>query len=666
LLGAGVAACALLAVGPVGASAADDALAARSVIDVPADAPTVATSPSGASVIAWVAARNRLCTVVQLAGAGRPAQIDGGEPSPAAGGPSGGCVEMPVAAQFEAQRLGTTIIRRDRHMTWGYTGTGTATVELRRRGAVFGAGSSAASPLPGEGADLRFFAIEHPAGPVVGDSVPVIDGMPDLDAVVRPDELVLHDASGAVRGASDLIEPRPVDGRVLQHGRRGKARWVLGQKVTHQLAPTPLDPLRRETRRCLEFRSSDGSTRSTGDINICDGDPDGQPYLLQAGGDCLLGGRLEVLVRAPARRVEAILGDGRRRAVPLVSLSPDTRVGTLILGPGVAVRRTVALSAAGQVLATQPMGLPPQPRHGCLESVGFLASVYLPPPTPALGAGPLALQVTDHGERICVAVGRAAHIPEECALPPVDPHRTWLTVRRTSAGRVIYGVVPAEIAAVRVTREDGGTQTIASASIVGYGGRYAAVLRQFAVDLPGGTPVAEVAALDARGRVLRSHAGAEDVPLQRPRTVLRVPGVPPLRVGDASRGLDRGSCLWLGSPMSCTLALSIPASGEAGGYLAQVEASCTPRRIVVLAVLLRRADRLVVRTASGREVAAHRARIPAGSGPLSGLYAQLAVVGPREGIAALVRHGPSGNAITPTPLPPAARQCGYTVLPDLG
>jgi hypothetical protein len=115
-----------------------------------------------------------------------------------------------------------------------------------------------------------------------------------------------------------------------------------------------------------------------------------------------------------------------------------------------------------------------------------------------------------------------------------------LTVRRTPTGRVIYGVVPAEIAAVRVTREDKSTQTVESAPIVGYAGRYAAGLRQVVVDLRGGTPVVGIAALDAGARVLRSNAGAEDVPLQRPRTVLRVPGVPPLRVGNASRGSDKG------------------------------------------------------------------------------------------------------------------------------
>jgi hypothetical protein len=63
-------------------------------------------------------------------------------------------------------------------------------------------------------------------------------------------------------------------------------------------------------------------------------------------------------------------------------------------------------------------------RRGCLESIGYFASAYLPPSTPPLGAGPHALQVTDHDERICFALGRRAHVPEECALPPVDPHRT--------------------------------------------------------------------------------------------------------------------------------------------------------------------------------------------------------------------------------------------------
>jgi hypothetical protein len=640
-LAVAVGACALPAVAPVGASA----------IDVPADAPTVATSPSGAAVIAWADARNQLCTVIQLAGAGRPTRVDD-DGHGAAGHAYGTCGEMPIAALFDAQRLGTAVISQDRQMTWGYTGTGTATVELRRRGAVFGAGPSTLSPLPGEGADLRFFVIEHPVWIGVSIADPAVAALPD--------EMVLRDAFGVVRHVDDLLEPRTVDGPVLQRGHRGKATWKLAQKVTHPLAPTPLEPERRAPRRCLELRSVEGTHRAEGDTGLCDGDPEGRAYLLQAGGDCLLGGRVEVLVREPARRVEAILGDGRRRAVPLVSLSPGTRVGTLILGPGIAVRRTVALSAAGRVLATQSMGIPPQPRHACLFSIGFLASVYLPPPAPPLGVGPHALHVTDHGERICVAAGRTPRIPEECALPPVDPHRTWLTVERTRTGRVIYGVVPAEIATVRVTREDGGTQTVASAPIVGYAGRYAAALRQVFVELQGGTPVAEVAVVDARGRVLRKPAGAEDVPPRRRRTLLRVPGVPPLRIADVSSRSRGASCLWLGS-LSCPLFV-VANGGEGGVRLAQVEATCAPRRIVVLAMLPGRAARLVVRTVSGREVAAHRARIPAGLGPASGLYAQLAVVGPHEGIRAIVLRGRIRDTIR-VPLPPAARQCGYTLLP---
>jgi hypothetical protein len=657
VLGALAAACALSIVLPVGAPAADD------MIDVPVDAPTVATSPSGAAVIAWVAAGDRLCTVVQLAGTERPARIDGGESTPAAGMPSGNCVEMPVDAQFDAQQLGTTIVTRDRHLTWGSTGTGSATVELRRRGALFGAGPSTPSPLPGAGADLRFFAIEHAAGPVVDDSAPI------AATVAQADQLVLRDASGTVRRADDLFDPRPIAGPVLQRGRKGTVRWVLTQRVTRELAPTPLDAERRETRRCLEFRTVDGSTRGFGDSDICDGDPDGgRPYLLQVATDCLLGGRVEVLVREPARRIVAILGDGRRRAVPLVALSPGTRVGTLVLGRGIAVRRTLALSATGRVLATQPMGIPPQPRQGCLPSYSDLFGSDLQPPTPPLGAGPHALHVTDHAERICVAFGRAARVPQECALPPVDPDVTRLTLRRTPAGRVIYGVVPTEITTVRVRHADGSTQTFTAAPIEGYAGRYAAALRQVVVDLPDGTPVAEVAVLDERGRVLfrlADAADAEDVLPQRPRTVLRVPGVPPLRVlGDASRDPDRVTCLWVGSPPSCMVFVNTNARGAEVGW-AYVGVRCAPRQILVLAVLPRRADRLVVRTASGREVVAHRARIPAGFGPGSGLYAQLAVVGPHEGIAALVQRGPSREATVPSPLPPAARQCGYTVLPGL-
>jgi hypothetical protein len=657
LLCAAVAACALLAVADVPASAV--------MIAVPADAPTVATSPSGAAVIAWVGAGDQLCTAVQLMGAMRPAQIDEDELFPVPGRPSGGCVELSTTAQFDAQSIGSAIITQDRHMTWGSAGLGVATVELRRHGAVFGAGPSSPSPLSGAAADLGFFAIEHPAGPVVDDDDISLDRGGSA-AAPQPDELVVRDAFGVVRRVNELIEPSAVDGPVLQRGHRGKTTWVLGQTVTRELAPTPLEPERREARRCLAFRVA----RSVGGgPGFCDGDPDpddGQPYLLEAAGDCLVGGRVEVLVREPARRVVAILGDGRRRTVPLVTLSPGTRAGTLVLGPDVAVRRTLALSATGRVLMTQFMRLPPQPRHGCLESLGDVPSQFFRPPMAPIGAGPHVMRATDHGVRICVAVDRAARVPEECALPPVDPYRTWLTVEPTSSGRVIYGIVPAEIAAVRVTRKDGSVQTIASAPIVGYTGRYAAALRQVAVELRGGALVAEVAVLDARGRVLRAPAGDPDGGLwvARPRTVLRVPGLPPLRAVDTSSGLRRGSCLWLGSPMRCVLGLFRPKDEETSGWLKQIEVGCAPRRIVVAAVLLRRADRLVVRTTSGRPVTAHHARIPAGSGPISGLYAHLAVLGPHEGLSALVERGPSGKSTISTPLPPATRQCGYSVLPN--
>ena len=637
------------------ARAADDGRPAD--VKVPADAPTVAgPTAAGASLIAWVQGKD-LCVAVQRAGEPRPATLR----DPTDLGTIGGCGETEVLPAFGARSLGTLDLdetgeANGTSVSFGVAGPDAAAVEARLGTTPVVHAATTSSPLAGAAADLRFWIF-------------------DQARTARADELAVLDAAGVVRRASELDgsglddaeDELDTGGTVVQRGQHGTTRWTLRLKRLRSLSPTPLEPERRVTNQCLVFatataRGGSGTSTSCDDEQLA-----ALPVVLDTGTDCGIGPHVAVLARPAVRRVVVVLGDGHRAAVPLSDTADGVRAGALVLGTGVAIRRVVVLGAGGRALTTYPLGLAPEPRRrrcpGLLSTSSGFFTINAPQP---LGAAPHTLQAVDHGALLCVAVDRAPRVPADCRLPPIAADDGLLSADPTADGRFVSGLVPAEVTTARLKLDDGTQRTVATEPIPGYAGRYAAVVRAVAVDVPGPHRVVGFALLDGRGRVLRQGDDQPEAPATgRPVTLLRVPGVPPLSAMSVPLSSPGGgfTCLGLGTLRS-SADCDASGGGQFGGGVTslRVRATCDTRRILVLGILRRHTDRLVVRTASGREVVARRARIPAAAGAAAGGYAALAVVGARDGVREIVLRGRAANRVA-LPLPPAAQQCGYEASP---
>jgi len=433
-----------------------------------------------------------------------------------------------------------------------------------------------------------------------------------VPSTARVDEVALADAGGVVRRAYDPTwfrvgglsgDPFDEAGTLVRRGRVGTATWQLRGTTANDLAATPLEPERRVTQRCLVFvvRSRNGGASNGGP---CTGSLDERtPLLADPGSDCEVGAHVVVLVAAAVRRVVVVTGDGARRTVALSPFGAGARAGALLVA-----------------------------------------------------------RFADHGVQLCDAIDRPLRIPDDCALPPTDPAVTYVSTHKTATGRFLFGVVPAEIAAARVTLHDRTTQTFAAGPLTGYAGIYAGALRQIAADLPGPRTVDRIELLDDRGRVLNGDAGFE-VSYGPDVTVLPAAGgVPAVHASAVRSGDYRATCIGF-------RAISDAARCDGGGFATTtgahsitVHVPCAPRRILVSAVLARRGDRLVLRTTDGREVTARTARLPAAAGALAGRYYALATLRPDEGLASAIIRGRASRRLA-IGLPPAARQCGYDDLP---
>ena len=631
--------------------------AQAALVPVPADAPTVATAPSGAAVIAWMAGA-KLCVVVQRAGAARPATLDT-KPSTSESAPGGACRTAPVLAQFAAEALGADPPNGARFTMWGVAGPSVARLELRTRSGVVATSPATMAPLPGAAADLRFWALD------IADARPV-------------DEVALLDDAGVVRRALDpaqdlrfwtageALPPQRVV--VLQGGRQGRTTWRLSRTVRTGLAPTPLEPERREDQHCLTLAVKTG-TSAPGANGPCEGSALRHSSLSAwSGGRCGLGAYVAVLTRAPVRSVYAVLGDGTRRTVPLRRFGgryASGRGGVLIAGDDTAIRQVVALGAGRRAVARTDLRQAPVPPAPCSgEPSGWTTfdEEGLFAPEERLGGSPHAPHAVDQGAELCVAIDRAPRFPADCALPPVDPRSASLVTFQAPGGRrYLYGIVAAEITQARLTLDDRSVRTVPATPIAGYAGRYAAALRQVSVDVPAGRRATRVALLDARGRVLAD--GIADAPDARVgRSVTLAPatmGIGPLRATKLE-GFDLpATCITvrlLTSAFDCDV---FAEATDEGGSTVELIASCAPRRLVVLAVLPRRDDRLVLSLRGGRTVVARKVRIPRGAGAAAGRAAAFAVLGPDARLDAVHIRGRVSRSVA-VRLPAVAGQCGYT------
>lgn len=620
---------------------------------VPADAPAVATTAAGATVLAWTRG-GKQCTALQRPGSPRPARASSlvGMPGQEDVAP-GSCDTTPVLAGFAGRLLGTFELADGSVLAWGDAGAGAASVRLKR-----GERTVAEAPAVPSTLGPRFWALQY----TPGDQV---------------DEVALADETGTVRRAYDPIrfgvtrgvvgdedEPGKPTGTLLRQGRAGARTWQLRRVVRRELAATPLLPERHVERDCLMFvaRTQHGSGTSTGP---CTGDAlDQTPMVADAGGDCGLGTHVEALVTSAVRRVVVIAGDGSRRAVPLSSFGPGVRAGALVLGTGLAVRRVVALGAGGRALTTQELGLAPAGADAGTCVSDSLSLVYGVGDDGRLRAGPHAARFADHGVELCATIDRAPRVPADCALPPTEPESTGVQIRPTADGRFVFGVVEAEIAAARVTLDDGAVRTIAAQPLTGYAGLYAGTLREIAADLPGPHVVERIELLDDRGRVLNGEAGLELAYGPAVTVLPAAHGLPAVHATPLRARRDAATCFTFG-PLSESSGCEIGGlDGGVGVESVSVHALCAPRRLVVSALLARRDDRLVLRTTSGREVVARRVRLLADAGAVAGKYYALAVLGPRDGLSTVIVRSRAPHRLR-TALPSAARQCGYSMSPGL-
>lgn len=663
-LGAATAACAL-------AVLASPALAAPSppTLPVPADAPTVATTPSGAQVLAFVHG-GRTCTVLQRAGAPRPAELvnaDATVEDRDYDTVNGVCVHTPSLSQYRAQ-----VVRQDfendghRATAWGVAGTGAGRVELRDQGRVVAASPALPAALPGPAGALRFWAVDVPPSAGV-DELALFDAAGTLRRAWAPREL-----GGAALGSDDgRSDPK---GTVLQRGHRGNVTWTLRRVARPMLDPTPLEPEHRVDERCLALSVAVEGVGGSVVHGPCDQDDlVFVPLVVQQGDDCSTGLHFEVLARPPIRTAVAILGDGTRRSVRLAALGGElgARGGELMVGKDRAVRRVEGRDARGHVVRSWPVAVPPytQACDGSFDGGSVSGFTIFPGDDGPLGAGPHVPRVVDRGVQVCVAIDRAPRVPEECTTPPIDPEDATVgSIATAGGGRYLYGLVPLEVAAVRIRFADRSAQTVPRTPIPGYAGRYAGVLGQVALELPAGRRPYKQEVLDDHGRVLASWPLASpETEVGSPHTLLPAAGgLDALRAWDVRLALPfagvRYTCVGFGERPATDLALDcdLPLDhGTTGAGTVQVDVRCAPRRTIVLAALRHRTDRLVLGLRGGREVTARQVRLPAGTGPAAGNSIAVAILGPRDALTGIRLRGKAARKAA-VAYPAAAEQCGYS------
>lgn len=446
----------------------------------------------------------------------------------------------------------------------------------------------------------------------------------------QPYRVLLRDPQGRAVAGTDL-GPTPAIGRAvdLARGRIGATLWHASAYQTTHLRPSPVD--RSRTERLICVRIVFGSQRSL--ASGCSGpSPDPVSVSLSPQEQCDPAAlTLAGLAGSGVRAIDAVLGDGARRRVPLYDL--PARFGrpghafVLVLRPGIAVRalrlhegRRVRLLPVGQA----PGGATCGPRLGnggaLIIGLGIEASH-------GSSTGPLVAR--DDGDLLCVGLGTVG--VGDCQVPPIDPQLPRIEARGSGARRAVLAVVPSEVAALRLTLDRGAPIVVATTDLPGYTGLYAGHVRAAAVPLPTGAHVYDTDEMAADGHLLARVPGPDLRPLgHTPALLVTLPGGVHVAGG--------GSCVQVGT--------DVPTRDRGGCRNIDfqpilVAAPCAARRLVVVA----KARRLQVTTDRGVI-----------RGRRKGRFA-IAIV-PRDRALREVRLGGGPLAIR---LPPAARQCGYAL-----
>jgi hypothetical protein len=627
--------------------------ATGSAIAVPADAPVIAGAwDSGQSAIVF-ARGGQVCMAFQAVGAPRPARLDD----------NGACADTPVLGPFGRETIAARLDGR-RYVELGVVGAATARVQLRDGGAVVASTATQPSSLPGAAAPLRFYVLTAPAE-ARADEVALLD---TFDTVMRAIDPVAQEAAGP--DGPYAGEP-PAPGPVLRRGTFHGRAWTLRTRIGRSISGTPLLPERRPAMACAAF-STAGSVDE-----VCDQDARSREAVLAAtDAQCGAVGRvITVLARRAVRRVVVVDGTGRRRAVTLGAVPGATdgmRAGALVLGIGLAVRRVEALGAGGRALERLRLELEPVMAPLSCQGAGSSANLISSDETITvlgpLGSGPHTARFADDGLRLCVAIDRAPRLSDDCAIPPTDAGQASLSATPTADGRYVAGLVPREVALARLVLEGGGHRDVVALPVTG---QYAGLTKLVAVDVPGPRHVIGFRLLDDAGRALKSDDDGPEQPAPRHRTTLLAHAAPGLGPIVAAQEPSRHGT----GPIPCVTTLGADSEQDCRtalpGY-AVATVLCAPRRILVVGALHRAAQRLVIRTASGRDVTARTLRLPAvlrrPPNPALGLSGTaaiaVAVLRPDQAPRRLLRRGPDAKAVGFT-LPPAREQCGYETTVEL-
>ncbi|HEY7622720.1 MAG TPA: hypothetical protein VH834_23305 [Solirubrobacteraceae bacterium] len=451
-----------------------------------------------------------------------------------------------------------------------------------------------------------------------------------------PYRIRVLDAQGRALGAMDFGEA-PVIGApaTVGHGRAGGRAWRAVAFQRTAVAATPLDRARIRPITCV--RVDAGGERAGG--GGCSGlEPDASGLSFTIVAQCGVPARsISGLAGGEVRRIDAVLGDGTRRRVGLGRLparfGDPRRPFALVVGPGIAVR-SLLLRAVGRTRSL-PMGAAPAEaecdQRGAFN-VGFGIYGFTEPPASS-GAGPLVAR--DDGVALCVGLGTI--VSADCRVPPIDPVFSRIERRRAGDSTAVLAVVPPEVTSLRLHLDRGAPVAVPTSDLPGYTGQYAGLVRAAALTLPGDRRVYSTEMLAADGHVLVSVPGPDRRPLAHaPRVLARLPG------GVTVAGA--GDCLQVGvgppsrDPARCAFT---------GLSDTTVFAPCAARRTVVVSRLRRPATGLTAMTTAGTV-----------RGRRHGAFA-VAVLPPR---AALREIGLTGAARVRMPLPPAARQCGYSAV----
>jgi hypothetical protein len=514
--------------------------------------------------------------------------------------------DAPPHGYFDPLVLGSVLNRT--HVLYGVTTTPAVSVEVLEPGKRI-TGPVGAGAYAGRFAgQVRFFVVAITS---------------------QPYRVLLRDAAGRVLAGTD-VGPTPPLGHPVEvaRGRLGGERWRAAVYQTSDLRPTPLDRGRTERLTCV--RIAFGSERPLD--GGCSG-PEVDPRTVSVtpldhcGPSAL---RLTGMAGSDVRRIDAVLGDGSRRRVPLYALpagfGDPRRAYALVLEPGVAVRalRIVERSRARMLTVGQAPG---GARCGRSSNSGSsIIGVYFDATGPQAGAtGPLVAR--DDRDLLCVGLG--AIVAGDCQVPPIDPLLSRIQTRGSGTQRALLAVVPPEVAALRLTLDSGAPITVPTTDLPGYTGLYAGLVRAASVPLPAGAKVYDTDELAADGHVLERVPGPDVRPLAHtPAVLARLPGAVVVAGG--------GLCVQVGA--------DVPTRDRSGcrniGFQPiLIAAPCSARRLIVVT----RSRTLRVTTDRGVINGRRKGRF------------SIAIV-PRDEALRAVRTTGSRAGIR---LPSAARQCGY-------